>query len=99
MWGRIKHRAKKSGVLFNLEVRDIVIPAVCPVLGIPLQPGGVLHSRAPTENSPSLDRFKPLVGYVRGNVRVISQRANRLKNNATAEELERVAKWMRIHDR
>ena len=39
-------------------------------------------------SSPSLDRIIPSLGYVKGNIRVISFRANTLKNNATLSELE-----------
>ena len=46
--------------------------------------------------TPSIDRINPSEGYVKGNVIIMSNRANTLKNNATAEELERVAAWMRI---
>lgn len=41
-------------------------------------------------NSPSLDKINPIKGYVKGNVRVISQRANWLKNDATYEEMETI---------
>lgn len=40
--------------------------------------------------SPSLDRLDSSKGYVKGNVRVISKRANQLKNNATVEEMRMV---------
>ena len=82
-----KDRAKQKGLSFNLEIQDIVIPARCPVLGIELK---VAVGKA-GKNSPSLDKIKPALGYVRGNVRVISWRANLLKNNATAAELRLVA--------
>lgn len=69
---------------FNLTVADIgEIPAVCPVLGIPLSPGEGKQTGA----SPSLDKVIPHLGYVPGNVVIISNRANTLKNNATPWEL------------
>lgn len=81
-----KQRADRDGRPFSITMDDIVIPAVCPVLGIPIIPGvGKV-----TQNSPSLDRIKPERGYVPGNVRVISFRANSLKQDATVEELEKV---------
>ena len=91
MLGRVKHRAKKRGLAFNLDVEDIKIPAHCPVLGIPLRASDLISS----DNSPSLDRFDSSLGYVKGNVLVISKRANAIKSNATADELEIIAKWMR----
>ena len=45
---------------------------------------------------PSLDRIDGAKGYVKGNVRVISHRANMLKNDATIEELELVLKDLRM---
>lgn len=81
-----KRRAKRRGVPFNITAEDIQIPTVCPILGMPLEPNhDGTHLSNP--NSPSLDCVDPTLGYVRGNVWVISQRANLIKNNATPEEL------------
>ncbi len=84
---RVRSRAKKAGIPFNLTPDDIVIPAVCPVLGIRIQAN---DKKGPLPSSPSLDRIRPALGYVKGNVRVISNRANTLKCDATVEELEKV---------
>ncbi len=46
-------------------------------------------------NSPSFDRIIPTRGYTKGNVIIISNRANRIKSDATVEELERVASFYR----
>jgi len=46
-------------------------------------------------NSPSIDRVSPGKGYVKGNVIVVSQKANSIKSNATPHELERVAAFYR----
>ena len=79
-----KHRAKQRGIPFDIEYSDIIIPATCPLLGVPLI-RGVLKLGP---NSPTLDRKIPSLGYVKGNVWVISHRANVIKNDATLEELE-----------
>ena len=42
------------------------------------------------DDSPSLDRIVSSLGYVKGNIRVISYKANRVKSNATLEELRKV---------
>jgi len=81
-----KKRASELGLPFNLTDADISIPEVCPVLGLKLQSG----SGRPCDSSPSLDRIIPAMGYVSGNVRVISYRANALKSNATLEELRAI---------
>jgi hypothetical protein len=91
MFYRAKTRAKKAGVPFDLKRSDLAIPTVCPVLGIPLR----CNRGKADDNSPSLDRVRPTLGYVLGNVIVMSVRANRIKNNSTTEELEAVARFMR----
>jgi hypothetical protein len=83
---RSKASAKKKNIPFNLDLSDIKIPKVCPVLGIELLKG----KDNSCDNSPSIDKIKPELGYVKGNVRIISQRANLLKSNATIDELEAV---------
>lgn len=80
-----KHRAHALGVPFKLRLRDIRIPERCPVLGIELVKGkGASHA-----GSPSLDRIVPSVGYVPGNVRVISNLANSVKGSVTDPEVFR----------
>lgn len=85
-----RKRAKKKGIEFNISLEDIFIPETCPVLGIPLFRGK--GSRSP--NSPSLDRVVNAEGYVKGNIAVISQRANALKNDGTAEEFKKLILYM-----
>lgn len=79
---RARSRALKANLPFNLRRQSIVIPLSCPVLGIPLKLGSTRSA-----NSPSLDRIVPSLGYVEGNVRVISDRANRLKSDLSISEL------------
>lgn len=89
MYLAARGRARKHNTPFNLGIEDIIIPPFCPILGIPLERRGVL-----TDNSPSLDKLIPELGYVKGNVRVISQRANRIKSDANVAELRAVADWL-----
>lgn len=84
-------RARKAGVPFTLSVTDIEIPTHCPVLGIPLFQS--IGQRGGSDYSPSLDRVVPDWGYVPGNVIVISNRANRLKSDASIEELRSIASF------
>ncbi len=84
-------RAKRLSLPFNLELNDLIIPAFCPVLGFRLEIG----TRRSHESAPSLDRVAPALGYVKGNVRVISSRANSIKNNATESELCRVLEYVK----
>ena len=92
MFNAAKARARKAGVEFTITLDDIVIPDRCPWLGIPLAHG---TGRGPKDNSPTLDRIIPELGYVKGNVIVISNRANRIKNNGTPEELALVLAGLR----
>jgi len=82
-----KKRAKKKGLDFNLEISDIRIPQRCPLLGIEIWVAGEVQTSA----SPSLDRIDPSLGYIKGNVWVISNRANTIKSDATIEELKLIA--------
>jgi hypothetical protein len=88
-----KTRAANAKVPFSITADDIFIPQLCPVLGTPLLVGQAVASDA----SPSLDRVLPMLGYVPGNVLVISNRANRIKNNATIQELRQVADFFEHH--
>lgn len=95
LWETAKQRAASTGVTFTLTIEDVraAWPADgrCPVFGSTLRRGrGVM-----TDCSPTLDRVNPAWGYEPGNVAVISLRANRAKGGLTAQELERIAAWMR----
>jgi hypothetical protein len=79
-------RARLKGLPFNLVPADVTIPALCPVLGVPMVRG--------TMYAPSLDRRVPENGYVKDNITVMSRRANTLKLNATVAELRAVAAWV-----
>jgi len=87
-----RQRARKLGLPFDLTIENIIIPKLCPVLGIPLVFRVGHGSFQP--DSPSLDRFRPARGYVQGNVAVISWRANKIKSNATLKEVKAIARWM-----
>ncbi len=79
-------RAKRSGIQFSLKLSDIPdIPKSCPVLGISIFFTGIQH-----HGSASLDKIQNDEGYVNGNVRIISHRANQLKGNANSDELSAV---------
>ena len=78
-----RRNAKRRGEECSLELKDIIIPEYCPVLGIKLEPGSHSHQ----DCSPSVDRIDSTKGYSKDNVWIISARANRIKNNATIEEI------------
>jgi hypothetical protein len=81
-----RQRVKKYGYAFDIDLSDIVVPTHCPLLGIELY---IAEGRkSAKDNSASLDRIDSSKGYVKGNVWVISHRANTIKSNATLEEVE-----------
>jgi hypothetical protein len=81
--------AKQKGIPFDILFEDIgEVPTHCPILGIKLKHGDY-------QTSPSLDKIDPTKGYVKGNVHWISFRANRLKADATVEELCLLLEWMK----
>jgi hypothetical protein len=83
MIAHARHRAKEKQLPFDLQEGDIMVPEICPVLGIQLKTGeGNI-----CDTSPSLDRIVPGKGYVKGNVIVVSSKANLIKSNATPEEI------------
>jgi hypothetical protein len=91
LWVGAKGRARKDGRPFSIVRTDVTIPEFCPALGIRLEKG----KGKVCDTSPSLDCIVPELGYVPGNIAVMSFRANTIKQNATADELESVALWMR----
>lgn len=93
---KAKERASnpKSPKEFNITVQDVlnVWPKdnLCPIFKVPLVKG--IKRSAP--NSPSLDRINSSKGYVPGNIVVMSYLANELKNDATADELDKIADYI-----
>lgn len=85
---RAKKRSRELNLEFNLELSDIIIPKICPILDIDLIPSNKI-----TDNSPSIDRIKNNLGYIKGNIHIISNKANRMKSNGTKEELEKLSNY------
>lgn len=90
-----KWRAKQAGLPFNLTIDDIVVPDICPISQERLQ---INTGRGPAPNSPTLDRLIPELGYVVGNVAVISAGANSSKGNKDVKYFERMVDYMKGSD-
>lgn len=90
IWYAAKRRAHDNGIPFAISKQDIIdiFPSdgKCPMLGITLQ----FNNKQSQDDSPSLDRIVPELGYVPGNILLLSYRANRIKNDATLEELKKI---------
>ena len=88
-----KNRARAKGLEHTLTLYNLkeLYPEdnKCPVFGFELSWG---H---PRDNSPSLDRIDSTKGYTYENCQVISNRANKLKNDATLEELELLVNYLK----
>ena len=92
-----KRRAKASGLDFNIDIEDIHIPDHCPILGIKIykQWGLTEQTHIARSNNPSLDRIDSSKGYIKGNVEVISYRANTLKKNGSSSEHQKIADYIK----
>lgn len=91
MFQSSKSRAMRDNILFDLEISDIVVPSKCPILNIELKHN---NRKSAKYNSPSLDRFDNNKGYIKGNIQVISYRANTMKGDATPKDLLQFAYWV-----
>lgn len=86
-----RYKIKNRSPEFTVAFEDIEWNLVCPVLGIPLD---YMTQEGRQENSPSFDRIDNTKGYVKGNVVVISWKANRIKNDGSAEDHRRISNYM-----
>jgi hypothetical protein len=89
MLARAHKRSKHKQIPFDLKEEDIRIPEVCPILNIPLHRG----KKTLCPNSPSIDRIVPEKGYIKGNIIIVSSKANTIKSYATPEEIIAVGEF------
>jgi len=90
LWYVASTRSRQNGIEFTIVKEDIIIPDICPILGCKLTKGnGYLP------NAMSLDRIDNARGYVPGNVRVISRKANLMKSDLTMDILEKLIKYIK----
>lgn len=89
-----KAQAISKGIEFSVEFGELIWPDFCPILGIKIN----YFAEKVEENSCSFDRVNPAKGYTAGNVMVISWRANRIKNDGSAEEHRMIADWIQSLD-
>lgn len=91
---RKEQNAKKTKWEWSIKYSDLVYPKYCPVLGLELN----WFAEARAENSPSIDRIDSTKGYIKGNVIVMSWRANRIKNDGSAEEHQKIAEFLKNYN-
>jgi hypothetical protein len=89
----LKDRARKKNIPVEVTVEYLksIYPddMICPVLGIKMEVG----DKNRNVNSPSIDKIIPEKGYVPGNVIIVSMKANRIKADATPDEIIKVGKF------
>jgi hypothetical protein len=95
---RAKYRGKKanalrSGIEFTIDFGDIVWNECCPYLNIKID----YFSEGIQENSCSFDRKDINKGYIKDNVIICSWRANRIKNDGTAEEHRLIYEYLKTN--
>lgn len=88
-----RRRAVKKGVPYNLTIDYVMGIAAdsCPIFNTPFVWRG---NKQVGEKSPTLDRIVPALGYVIGNVVVISSKANNIKSAYIATDIFTVAEWL-----
>lgn len=85
-----KANAIKLGYEFTVDFGELTFPTHCPILGTELD----YFTETIQENSVSFDRIDSTKGYITGNVVIISWRANRIKNDGTADEHQKIADFL-----
>ena len=88
-----KEKAKELGLDYNLDYEYVknLWPSdnKCPALGIEFKKGNKGYG---IDSSPSLDRILPELGYIKGNVQIICNLANKIMSSATPDQVMAVAK-------
>lgn len=93
LWSGLKNRSRRLMRDFDIKQEDLILPKYCPILGIKID----YSYEKRKNNSPSVDRVDNSKGYTKDNIVICSWRANRLKNDATFEEIENIYKFMKKH--
>lgn len=89
LWRRLKLKGLPESIYYALQD---TLPDICPVLGIPIN----YENKGYTDRNscPSLDKTIPSLGYTAANTRLISFKANRIKSDATIEEVRKVLAYL-----
>ena len=95
MLASARHRAKVKQLEFNITMEDIIIPDICPITLLPIERERV-GRKGPGINSPTLDRIDNSKGYIKGNIRVISYRANQKKSDLSLDEIKRLYEYSQV---
>ncbi len=93
-WSNIQERSKRRGYSSDLEISDLPVLGVkCPILGVAYTKGSLKNK----DYSPSVDRINSNLPYLKkykDNLVFISHRANRIKSDASVEELRLIIQYI-----
>ena len=96
MYKNALQRARRNNLPFDIDIEYLksIKTDRCPIFDMELSWGKIGEGHTNTANSPSIDKIKPEYGYVKGNVCIISNKANTIKQDANYEELYKIADWL-----
>lgn len=95
LWNHLKGSAKKRGIVFTIKPSDLnnlTFPITCPIFSMPL----VFNRHKPRDNSYSVDRIDSSLGYEPDNIVIVSYKANRIKSDATLNELKQLVEFYSV---
>ena len=92
--GRARKRSTEQNLNFDItkEYLESILTEKCPIFNTEFVFNG---NKVSKNESPSLDKIDPKKGYVKGNVAIISMKANVIKQNASSEDIYKVANWLK----
>lgn len=85
---QIRSKCKKFNIEFDIDREDIKLPDMCPIFHTPFD-----LTRKDRNNAPSVDRIDNSKGYIKGNVIVVSNKANAMKREATLQDMKRLVEF------
>ena len=89
LYNSCRSNAKKKNKEFTLQLEDINLPEFCPILRVKLTN---ISEQGRVQTNASIDRIDSTKGYTKDNIQIISDLANRMKQDATKEQLVQFAK-------
>ena len=90
-WVRRSRTGNTARTQLSVEYYQTLFVTHCPLLGLELTYKNCGKEAAP-DNYATLDKINPAKGYTKGNVQILSFRANTIKGDASLEELKLIAK-------
>ena len=96
MYKAALQRARRDKIPFDIDIEYLksIKTDRCPIFDMELSWGKIGEGHTNTKNAPSLDKIKPEYGYVKGNVCIISNLANKIKQDVGYKELYKIADWL-----